>query len=232
MSASTARVALILGAGANVGQSTARAFAAKGYQVATVARKAREEEDNAAQLSIQGDFAQPESIPDIFTKVKAKFGAPPSVVVYNAGAAFFSPKDDLMHVPLEDYNRNMAVNTTSVLVAAQQAVKGFAELHPSASRTFIFTGNVLNQQILPQFLDSGMGKTASAFLMKYAAHTQKEHGYKFYYADERTEEGKPVYKAISGEAHGQHYVHLSEMAEQGPWLQTFVKGQGYKKFDQ
>ena len=52
---------------------------------------------------------------------------------------------------------------------------------------------------------------------------------RFYYADERTYDGAPVYMAIDGEAHGKFYVELSEK-DQGPWLATFVKGKGYVDF--
>jgi hypothetical protein len=53
---------------------------------------------------------------------------------------------------------------------------------------------------------------------------------RFYYADERKEDGTPVYREISGEAHATHYLELAEGEEQGPWQQTFVRGQGYKSF--
>jgi hypothetical protein len=53
---------------------------------------------------------------------------------------------------------------------------------------------------------------------------------RFYYADERKEDGAPAYAAISGEAHARHYVELAEGKEQGPWQQTFVGGQGYRRF--
>ena len=79
---STSPVALILGAGANVGQNVGRAFAAKGYRIALAARSLKEEDSTPDQLHIRGDFSNPESIVDIFSKVKATFG-PPHVVVYN-----------------------------------------------------------------------------------------------------------------------------------------------------
>lgn len=54
--------------------------------------------------------------------------------------------------------------------------------------------------------------------------------YRFYYADERKANGSPASMDIDGEAHAKHYVELAEGKSQGPWLQTFVKGVGYKKF--
>jgi hypothetical protein len=53
---------------------------------------------------------------------------------------------------------------------------------------------------------------------------------RFYYADERKADGSPAFSAIDGPAHGEFYTQLAEGASQGPWQQTFVKGQGYTKF--
>lgn len=73
----------------------------------------------------------------------------------------------------------MTVNNTSVFVAAQQAVLGFAELPADAPKVFTFTGNILNVRSLPQFLESGSGKSASAHMMMAAAAEYKEKGFKY-----------------------------------------------------
>ena len=52
----------------------------------------------------------------------------------------------------------------------------------------------------------------------------------FYYADERTAEGKPVYGNISGDAHADFYFELAQKQSQGPWMATFVKDEGYIAF--
>lgn len=75
-------IAIILGAGPNSGQAIGRHLAAKGYKLALVSRKAKEEDSTDSELHIAADFADPSSIPAVFSKVKAKLGAP-SVVVYN-----------------------------------------------------------------------------------------------------------------------------------------------------
>jgi len=54
--------------------------------------------------------------------------------------------------------------------------------------------------------------------------------YRFYYGDERNEDGSPAYMKIDGEAHAVHYLQLAESESQGPWQQTFVKEIGYKSF--
>ena len=84
MSKSSSPVLLILGAGSNVGQSVAQAFAAKGYKIALVSRSLKEEESTQDQLNISADLSDPDSIIQIFSKVKESLGLP-SVVVYNGG---------------------------------------------------------------------------------------------------------------------------------------------------
>ncbi len=53
---------------------------------------------------------------------------------------------------------------------------------------------------------------------------------RFYYADERKADGAPKYQ-IDGDAHADLFWELAEADTQGPWHQTFVKGVGYKKFN-
>jgi hypothetical protein len=70
------------------------------------------------------------------------------------------------------------VNIHSAFVAAQQAVAGFAQLPASASRTFIYTGNVLNVAILPKFMSNGVGKSGAAHMMWAASAAYNDRGYK------------------------------------------------------
>lgn len=54
--------------------------------------------------------------------------------------------------------------------------------------------------------------------------------YRFYYADERQSSGESAGMAISGPAAAEEYWTLVGKKSQGPWLHTFVKGEGYKDF--
>jgi NAD(P)-dependent dehydrogenase (short-subunit alcohol dehydrogenase family) len=76
------KVALIIGSGPNIGQSTSRAFAARGYKVALASRSAKTEENTADLLYFKIDLTNPSSVPELFTKVKEALGIP-SVVIYN-----------------------------------------------------------------------------------------------------------------------------------------------------
>jgi len=225
--ASASPVVLILGAGPNIGQHVARAFAAKGYRVAVASRKATGAAD---QLHIPSDFSSASAVTATFAKVKEALGIP-SVVVYNVATVTPNPPKDPFALSVSDFTKDLTVNTISTFAAAQAAVQGFAQLPESASRTFIYTGNIMNANyIIPPIMDLGVGKSASAHLIQTASAAYKEKGYKFYYADERFADGAPVYGALDGEAAGKHYVELSEGKTQGPWQQTFVKGAGYKSF--
>ena len=72
----------------------------------------------------------------------------------------------------------MAINTTSVYAAAQEAVAGFEQLSDTASRTFIYTGNCTNVKVLPIVLTLGVGKAATANLINAASEVFKSKGYK------------------------------------------------------
>lgn len=64
-----------------------------------------------------------------------------------------------------------------------------------------------------------------------ASAAYKERGFKFYYGDERKSDGSAKYR-VDGDAHAELYWKLAEEDKtQGPWMQTFVKGIGYKKFE-
>ncbi|KFY39087.1 hypothetical protein V495_06165 [Pseudogymnoascus sp. VKM F-4514 (FW-929)] len=226
---STSPVILILGAGPNIGQSVARLFASKGYKVALAARSLKEADSTDKQLNIPCDFSKTDDVVSAFQKVKKVFGIP-SVVVYNVSAATFTPAEDPFALPLEALNRDITVNVTSAFVAAQQAASGFAQLPSSAARTFIYTGNILNVAIIPQFIDQGIGKSAGAHMIWAASAAYKERGFKFYYGDERKADGSAKYR-VDGDAHAELYWKLAQDKTQGPWMQTFVKDIGYKKFE-
>ncbi|KAJ5319296.1 hypothetical protein MYU51_013483 [Penicillium brevicompactum] len=221
-------VILILGAGPNIGINVARVFAAKGYKVALASRSLKDQESTVDQLNIHSDLSNPDSVVDAFSKVKTALGTP-SVVVYNAAALTRADGENPLSLPLSDFTRDLNVNTTSAFVAAQQAVLAFQELPPSASKTFIYTGNMLNTTVIPPLLDLGVGKSATAHVIQTAATSYSDRGFKFYYADERKADGS-ITPQIDGEAHAELYAQLAEGKSQGPWQQTFVKGSGYKKF--
>jgi hypothetical protein len=82
-------------------------------------------------------------------------------------------------VSLADWNRDFAINSTSAFIAAQQAVMGFEQLPESASKTFIFTGNILNEEIIVPLITNGVGKSATAHVIRAAASSYADRGFKY-----------------------------------------------------
>jgi NAD(P)-dependent dehydrogenase (short-subunit alcohol dehydrogenase family) len=76
------RVALIFGAGPNIGQSVAKAFIAKGYKVAIASRTFKAAGPEGDEVRIQTDCADTDAVKMAFKKVDDVWG-PPHVVVYN-----------------------------------------------------------------------------------------------------------------------------------------------------
>ncbi|KAK2594577.1 hypothetical protein QQS21_007707 [Conoideocrella luteorostrata] len=222
------RVALIFGYGANIGKSVAASFAAKGYKIAAVSRSAKHSESSPDYLSIKADLSDPSSVEGVFARVTSELGHP-SVVIYNSSATSVKNTDPIAE-QLSALQSDNNVNIVSPYIAAQLATKSFAQLPAEPSKTFIYTGNKLNFIVVRPLLGLGVGKSGGAHLMHYLAEEYRDQGYKFYFADERKADGAAVYGAIDGPAHGEFYTHLAEKKEQGPWLATFVKDQGYTKF--
>ena len=175
------RIVLILGSGPRVGAAVSESFAALGYKVAVAARKGTDCKTDKGFLSIKADLTQPESVPAVFDAVKAEFGAAPGIVVYNAAALTPpSDKESALSIPAAKVTADLNVNVVSPYVAAQEAVKGWATLPAQAKKTFIYTGNMLNEVVLPvpMMLDLGMGKAASAYWIGLADSAYSAKGYR------------------------------------------------------
>lgn len=100
-----------------------------------------------------------------------------SDILEAAAVTLNDPKDPLS-LALSDFNRDLIINTNSAFAAAQQAVLAFKELPDSASRTFIYTGNMTNITPVPPLLDLGVGKSATAHIIQSAAQAYADQGFK------------------------------------------------------
>lgn len=95
-------------------------------------------------------------------------------------AAAVTPQDakDPLGLAVENFTRDFTINTTSAFVAAQQASRAFGNLPETASRTFIYTGNITNLSPIVSLMDLGVGKSATAHIIQCAAEAYKDKGYK------------------------------------------------------
>jgi NAD(P)-dependent dehydrogenase (short-subunit alcohol dehydrogenase family) len=76
-------IVLIFDVGPRTGTFIANKFAGVGYQVAATGRSVGDGPVRDRYLNIKADLTDPTVVPDVFAKVKAHFGTPSNVVVYN-----------------------------------------------------------------------------------------------------------------------------------------------------
>jgi NAD(P)-dependent dehydrogenase (short-subunit alcohol dehydrogenase family) len=242
------RVLLLLGAGQNIGLATITTFKAQGYKVASVSRTPSDAIRNAADLVLTADFSEPSCISDIFKQVETTLGIP-NTVIYNGiySPAWSSPisahyptayswagrptdRDSPVTAPLHGLQQDLAVNTTSVFAATQAAVAGFVRLPEATSKTFIFTGNRGAAAITPAVFTLGLTKAAAWYMIQMLVAAYQSQGYKFYFVDERTPEGKGMIY-VSGEAHAEMFLELTQRKQQGEAFVAFVRGKGEIPFE-
>ncbi|KAF4998997.1 hypothetical protein FGRMN_2796 [Fusarium graminum] len=226
-------VALILGAGPRVGASVARELSKIGYKVALVSKSGSDDTTSEGYLSLKADLANLNSIQAIFQRVQREWEVFPSVVIWNAGARTVpSIADDMFTLTQESLIQDININTLGPYVAAQEAVNGWKKFPSETKKTFIYTGNKLNLQVLPMAATAtlGMGKSASSYWISLADLLYKNKGMKFYYADQRQADGGMGGMGLDGDAHGQFFVKLVQQEDGIPCQATFVPGTGYVKF--
>lgn len=187
--ASSSRVALIVGAGSNIGASLVKGFLAAGYRVATVSRSnpattsSSNKNNEDCYHAIQADASDPSSIPRIFADLSSakKDWAFPSVIVWNA-ATLTPPStaDNPLGISLEALDRDLGLMIKSPFLAAQTAVEVWKETSGEEKRkgTFIMTGNILPRKILPmpRLVTSGIGKSGANFWVGLADVVLKDKG--------------------------------------------------------
>lgn len=177
----TPPVALILGVGPRIGAALVSRLSSAGYSIALASRSGTNTKDASGHLSLKADFSSPTSVPPLFNAVQNEYKTAPALVIYNA-ASFTNPPvaGDAFSIPAEAMVKDNYVNVITPYVVAQEAVKGWATLGADVKKTFIYTGNILNVQILPLpfFLNGGVGKAGAAFWIGMADTLYKEKGYR------------------------------------------------------
>jgi hypothetical protein len=83
--------------------------------------------------------------------------------------------------------------------------------------------------ICPDILSLGLTKHAAWYMIQNLVAIYKDQGFRFYFVDERTPEGKGMF-FISGQAHADLFLELTERDDQGSPLATFVRGVGLQSF--
>ncbi len=152
----TNEIALIVGAGAGLSASLARACAARGMAVALVARNPAKLAELAAATGarVYGcDAAAARETMEMFRAVDADLGAP-TLVVYNASARARGP---FVEVDPAEVQKALAVTAFGGFVVAQQAAQ---RMLPRGRGSIFFTGASASVKGYPQSAAFAMGKFA------------------------------------------------------------------------
>jgi glucose 1-dehydrogenase len=124
------RRALVTGAATGIGRSTAGRLAAEGAAVVVnyigdsgpADSLVREIEDAGGRaLAIAADVSNEEQVVGMFREAAAGLGGPVDLLVNNAGVEKPFP---LVEMPLEEWNKVLAVNLTGSFLCAREAARG------------------------------------------------------------------------------------------------------------
>ena len=150
--------ALIVGAGPGLGASLARIFTRDGGMQVMVAARRRDKLDAIARetgsATLTCDATETASVAALFDAATAHFGAPPQVVVYNAGQRVRGAFVDVDAAAVEQAVR---VTAFGAFLVAQQAARGMMTKGHGA---ILFTGASAGVKGFPQSAAFAMGKFA------------------------------------------------------------------------
>jgi NAD(P)-dependent dehydrogenase (short-subunit alcohol dehydrogenase family) len=225
--------ALIVGAGAGLSGSLARALAKEGYQVALAARSTQDldalkQETRAATFAC--DASQRTDVEKLFADVEAALGAP-DIVIYNASYRTRGPFVELDPAEVE---RSLAVSAFGGFLVAQQAVR---RMLPKRHGAILFTGASASVKGYAQSAPFAMGKFALRGLAQsmarelapqgiHVAHVVIDGGIK---SARRAEGPDAPASMLDPDAIAQSYLHLvhqprsswSWEIELRPWVEKF-----------
>ena len=133
------KVAIVTGAGSNIGQRTVLALLGEGYSVTLAGRRAEALEDTAAQagearsrtLLVPTDVTDPASIKTLFAKTKETFGRL-DLLFNNAGVG--APSVPLEDLTYEQWKRVVDTNLTGSFLCTQEAFKIMKDQDPRGGR--------------------------------------------------------------------------------------------------
>lgn len=134
-------------------------------------------------------------------------------------------------IDLETFQQDLAINTTSAYAAAIEALSSFKTLPTSVPKSFIYTGNILNEGPIEGFLTLGVGKIASAHMLELGDGLFRKENIRFFFVDERMEDGTPMFTGASPQDHADLFLSLAnKTAGDVPWQITFLAGKGHVDF--
>lgn len=157
---------LVIGVGAGTGLACVRRFVEGGYKVSMIARhEARLQtfaDEIAHTTAYAADIADLEGYRAALQKIVAEQGLP-KIVVYNAALATFASYAEL---DTDLFERNFRVNTTGLLVTAQELAPDMVGLGGGA---LVVTGNTGALRGVPRFVGFSPTKASQRILAESLA---------------------------------------------------------------
>ena len=135
----TLKVALVTGAGTGIGRNTALRLLEEGYSVVLAGRRIellektkREAGDSGSRtLIVPTDVGSPESVRELFTKIRETFGRL-DLLFNNAGIG--APAIPLEEISYEQWKAVVDVNLTGAFLCTQEAFRIMKEQKPRGGR--------------------------------------------------------------------------------------------------
>src|SRR5689334_15873712 len=124
------RRALITGAATGIGRATAKRLASEGAAVVVNyvgspddadSAVSEIEQDGGRALAIQADVSNEEQVVAMFARARHELGGPVEILVNNAG---IEKPFKLVDMPLEEWEKVLAVNLTGSFLCAREAARG------------------------------------------------------------------------------------------------------------
>jgi NAD(P)-dependent dehydrogenase (short-subunit alcohol dehydrogenase family) len=233
MPTSSARAALIVGAGAGLSAALARLLSKNGYRVALAARAVDKLKALAAETGAQtfaADASDPAAVTALFSNVTGTLGTP-DVVIYNASYRTRGPFVDL---DATEVAKSIAVSAYGGFLVGQAAAKAML---PRGHGTILFTGASASVKGYAQSAPFAMGKFALRGLAQSMARELAPQGIHVAHAvidggirsAARPVPGDKPDSLLDPDAIAQSYLHLIEQPrsawtweiELRPWVEKF-----------
>ena len=136
---SSAKIALITGAGSGIGKAAALALLKHGYSVVLAGRRREQLEQSIADarvaadktLAVPTDVSDPDAVRALFDATRARFGRL-DVLFNNAGIG--APPVPLEDLRVEDWRRVVDINLTGAFLCTQAAFRLMKEQSPRGGR--------------------------------------------------------------------------------------------------
>ena len=225
--------ALIVGAGAGLSASLARALSSDGIKTALAARSTEDLHDLAVEVgavTFACDASQRGDVEKLFANLDATLGTP-DIVIYNASYRTRGPFAELDPAEVE---KALAVTAFGAFLVAREAVR---RMLPKSHGAILFTGASAGVKGYPQSAPFAMGKFALRGLAQsmarelhpqgiHVAHVVIDGGIK---SARRAEPPDKPASLLDPDAIAQSYLHIIRQPKNAwateielrPWVERF-----------